>query len=164
MGVFRKLCIIIGVCYCENLSKEPITLILRLPKVESNNVLSHIMKIIGGKFLSKEFSAIIFMVVALLFYKHLFLRKGEEKMKKINWKLRLQNKVTLLAIVLQIIAIIYALVGAFGIELPIDENSAVKIAESIVGVLVLIGVVTDPTTSGVTDSSQALNYENPKEG
>lgn len=85
-------------------------------------------------------------------------------MKKINWKLRLQNKVTLLAIVLQIIAIVYALVGAFGIELPIDENSAVKIAESIVGVLVLIGVVTDPTTSGVTDSSQALNYENPKEG
>ena len=32
----------------------------------------------------------------------------------------------------------------------------------VVELLVLLGVVTDPTTKGVTDSEQAMTYEQPK--
>ena len=32
----------------------------------------------------------------------------------------------------------------------------------IVNLLVTLGIITDPTTAGVCDSSQALNYSKPK--
>lgn len=81
----------------------------------------------------------------------------------INWKLRLKNKVVLTAIVLQIISIIYMVLSACGITPSLDESAVVNIAETIIGLLVLMGVITDPTTSGISDSEQAMNYDEPKE-
>lgn len=81
----------------------------------------------------------------------------------INWKLRLQNKCTLTAIVLSVIAIAYNVASACGYALPVEQSVVIDIAESIIGVLVLIGVIVDPTTSGLSDSEQAMQYEEPKE-
>lgn len=74
----------------------------------------------------------------------------------INWKLRLQNKATLIAL----LGAIFLMAQQFGFEIPKNIQDGVN---TFVYILVLIGVINDPTTAGITDSKQALEYENPKE-
>lgn len=74
----------------------------------------------------------------------------------INWKLRLKNKVTLIAL----LGAIFLMVQQFGLDIPKNIQDGVN---TFVYILVLLGVVNDPTTSGIADSKQALGYENPKE-
>lgn len=81
---------------------------------------------------------------------------------KINWKLRLKNKTTLLALIGAVIALIYQILGIFGIAPEISEDSLTTVAAVIINLLVALGVVVDPTTSGVSDSSRALCYDCPK--
>ena len=75
---------------------------------------------------------------------------------KINWKLRFKNKATLAAIV----ATALLLVQQLGFKLP-DNIS--DVANTALTLLVLLGVVNDPTTSGITDSKRALDYKEPSE-
>ncbi|MCO4584595.1 Phage holin [Streptococcus infantarius subsp. infantarius] len=75
----------------------------------------------------------------------------------INWKLRFQNKATLLAIASTVILLIQQL----GLKLP--DNIA-DVANTVLTLLVLLGVVNDPTTAGIKDSEKALTYDKPKEG
>ena len=81
----------------------------------------------------------------------------------INWKLRFQNKTVLCAIIAQLAAIVYVALGFFGIAPAVAENALVAFGYMVVELLVLLGVVTDPTTGGVGDSQQALGYEKPRE-
>lgn len=80
-----------------------------------------------------------------------------------NWKLRFKNKATLTAIILQVISIVYTILSACGVTPSVDESVVITIAESIIGLLVLVGVITDPTTEGIRDSRRAMTYEEPKE-
>lgn len=80
----------------------------------------------------------------------------------INWKLRFQNKTVLCAIIAQIAAIVYVALGFLGIVPAITEDAVVAFCYMVVELLVLLGVVTDPTTKGVTDSEQAMTYQQPK--
>lgn len=83
-------------------------------------------------------------------------------MKNINWSLRFQNKVTLTALVLQVIAIVYAILGMFNVVPAIGEDVITNIAYMIIELLVLLGVVVDPTTKGIQDSDQAQQYTKPQ--
>ncbi|MFS8999556.1 phage holin [Streptococcus infantis] len=74
----------------------------------------------------------------------------------INWKLRLQNKATLIAL----LGAIFLMVQQFGLEIPKNIQDGVN---TFVYILVLIGVVNDPTTAGITDSKRALEYYEPRE-
>lgn len=74
----------------------------------------------------------------------------------INWKLRFKNKVTLIAL----IGAFFLMLQQFGLDIPKNIQDGVN---TFVYILVLMGVVNDPTTTGLTDSKQALDYENPKE-
>lgn len=76
-------------------------------------------------------------------------------MNKINWRLRLQNKVTLIAL----LGAIFLMAQQFGLEIPKNIQDGVN---TFVYILVLLGVVTDPTTAGIKDSDRALEYEVPK--
>lgn len=80
----------------------------------------------------------------------------------INWKLRFKNRTVLCAIIAQLAAIVYVALGFFGIVPAITEDAIVAFCYMVVELLVLLGVVTDPTTKGVTDSEQAMTYEQPK--
>lgn len=80
----------------------------------------------------------------------------------INWKLRFQNKTVLCAMIAQLAAIVYVALGFFGVAPSVTENALVAFCYMVVELLVLLGVVTDPTTGGVGDSQQALGYEKPK--
>lgn len=80
----------------------------------------------------------------------------------INWKLRLQNKTTLAALIATIVAFVYQVLGIFGVLPAISQDMVITGAGIVLNILVAIGVVVDPTTSGVKDSEQAMTYESPK--
>nr|DAZ32342.1 MAG TPA: holin [Caudoviricetes sp.] len=73
----------------------------------------------------------------------------------INWKLRFKNKATLIAISSTVILLAQQL----GLKLP--DNIA-DVVNTVLTLLVLLGVVNDPTTAGVSDSTKALTYTEPK--
>lgn len=73
----------------------------------------------------------------------------------INWKLRFKNKATLIAIASTVILLAQQL----GLKLP--DNIA-DVVNTVLTLLVLLGVVNDPTTAGVSDSIKALTYTEPK--
>ena len=73
----------------------------------------------------------------------------------INWKLRFKNKATLLAIAGTLILLAQQL----GLKLPDNIEDVVN---TVLTLLVLLGVVNDPTTEGISDSTKALTYAEPK--
>lgn len=79
----------------------------------------------------------------------------------INWKLRFQNKATLVAIVTTFISFVYFAIEAFGVVPKFDQTVIVKIALSFIDLLAIIGIVVDPTTEGIADSDRAMNYGAP---
>ena len=81
---------------------------------------------------------------------------------KINWKLRFQNKATLMAILAQGAALVYTVLGMFGIVPGVSQEQAVNLFYMVVELLCLLGIVVDPTTSGVGDSERAMKYTEPK--
>lgn len=81
---------------------------------------------------------------------------------KINWSLRLKNKTTLTAIILAVIALVYQVLGLCGVVPGISESQITEVAGMAINLLCLLGIVVDPTTSGVSDSNQAMEYSTPK--
>jgi phi LC3 family holin len=80
----------------------------------------------------------------------------------INWKLRLQNKAILTAIVLGIIAIVFQILAICDVAPAVTQNEIVQVATMVIEVLALCGIVVDPTTAGISDSVQAMGYIAPK--
>lgn len=75
---------------------------------------------------------------------------------KLNLKLRLQNRTTLIAL----ISAVFLMLQQFGLTIPTNIKDGVN---TFVLILVILGVVSDPTTKGIGDSVQALGYDTPKE-
>ena len=84
---------------------------------------------------------------------------------KINWKVRVKNKFFWLALIPAVILFVQTVVALFGISFDLGEvaNKLIAVVNSVFVVLAILGVVNDPTTSGVSDSTQALAYDKPKE-
>ncbi len=80
----------------------------------------------------------------------------------INWKLRIKNKTTLVALIVGIIALVYQILNTFGVIPQVDQQQIVNIAMAIIDLLCLAGIVVDPTTQGIGDSQQVLNYSEPR--
>ena len=81
---------------------------------------------------------------------------------KINWKLRFQNKTTLTAIILALVALVYQVLGLFGVVPKISQDELTTVIGMVINLLCLLGIVVDPTTAGVGDSTQALSYDTPR--
>ncbi len=84
---------------------------------------------------------------------------------KINWKVRIKNKTFWITAIPAIALAVQAIAAVFGFSYDFSDlvNKLIVVVNTVFAVLVIIGVVSDPTTSGVTDSEQALTYEKPKE-
>lgn len=82
----------------------------------------------------------------------------------INLKVRFKNKVFWLAFIPAVLLLIQQVAGLFGftLDLSLIQSQVVDIVATVFTILALLGVVVDPTTSGVTDSKQALTYTEPK--
>ena len=83
-------------------------------------------------------------------------------MTKINWKVRFKNKTFVVAFVTALVAFIYQLLGLLEIVPAVSQDNLMQVIMLVVNLLVTLGIITDPTTAGVADSTQALNYITPK--
>ena len=79
----------------------------------------------------------------------------------INWKLRLQNKTTLVTMILSIISFVYLVLDAFHIVPRFEQDTIVKIALGLIDLLAILGIIVDPTTQGIQDSNRAMGYKKP---
>ena len=80
---------------------------------------------------------------------------------KINWRVRLRNKVWLAAMASLAISFIYGVLDLLGVVPGVSQSKVLEIVQSLLTFLGLIGVVTDPTTAGLEDSNRAMGYEQP---
>lgn len=83
----------------------------------------------------------------------------------INWRVRIRNKAFWVAIIPAVLVLIQVVAAVFGYTLDLGElgNKLIAVVNAVFVVLSIIGVVNDPTTSGLSDSKQAMTYELPKE-
>ena len=82
---------------------------------------------------------------------------------KINWHVRLLNKnfwITLIPAILLLVQVIAQMLG-FQIDLGTFGDKILAVVNAVFGVLAVLGIVVDPTTSGISDSSRALSYDKP---
>ena len=81
----------------------------------------------------------------------------------INWKIRFQNKTFLTGLISLVVVFIYDLLQLLGIAPAVTQSAVMQVAEGILTVLGMLGVIADPTTAGLSDSKQALTYTSPKQ-
>ena len=83
---------------------------------------------------------------------------------KINWKVRLKNKVFWITIIPAVLVLIQSVAYLFGFNIDLGDigNRLLYVVESVFVVLAILGIVTDHTTAGISDSSQAMTYTTPK--
>ncbi len=81
---------------------------------------------------------------------------------KINWSVRLRNPVFWLTAVPTVAAMVYTILGLFGVVPTLSESALVNTISVIIEALTALGVLVDPTTSGTSDSEKALTYTKPR--
>lgn len=83
----------------------------------------------------------------------------------INWKVRFKNKTFWLAFIPAVLLLIQVIAAVFGITIDVSTISKklIDVVNVLFVVLALLGIVTDPTTKGVSDSTQAMSYNEPRE-
>lgn len=81
----------------------------------------------------------------------------------INWKIRFQNKTFLTGLISLVVIFIYDLLQLLEIAPAVTQSAVMQVAEGILTILGMLGVIADPTTAGLSDSKQALTYTSPKQ-
>lgn len=83
---------------------------------------------------------------------------------QINWKVRIKNKAFWLAAIPAVLLLAQQVCALLGVPLEVAglSDQLVAIVGTVFGILALLGVVTDPTTAGISDSDLAMSYEEPK--
>lgn len=82
---------------------------------------------------------------------------------RINWKVRFKNKTWLLTFIAAVLTLVYRMLNVLGIAPHIAQEQLLELATMLVGILVLLGVVIDPTTKGGSDSELAMTYKKPRD-
>lgn len=83
----------------------------------------------------------------------------------INWKVRATNRTFWLALVPAFLLLIQAVAQVFNVSVDFTNlnKDLLNVINALFVVLTILGVVADPTTKGLSDSTQALTYSKPKE-
>lgn len=81
----------------------------------------------------------------------------------INWKIRLKNKQFWLSLIPALALCAQAIATIFGWEIDLSTivGKLLTAVDAIFAVLVVLGIIVDPTTAGVGDSARALGYDEP---
>ena len=80
---------------------------------------------------------------------------------KINWKVRLKNKVWLGSFCSLIVGFVYSMLALFDVFPEVTQSLVLQLMNQVLTFLGLIGVIVDPTTAGLSDSERAMGYEEP---
>lgn len=81
-----------------------------------------------------------------------------------NWKVRIKNKTFWLTVIPAVLLLIQVAAAVFGYTLDFGDlgNKLLAVVNAVFALLAILGIVNDPTTAGVADSTQALTYLEPK--
>lgn len=82
----------------------------------------------------------------------------------INWKVRIKNPLFWTALISAVLLLVTRICALFGIYIDtalLGEQLA-EIVKVMFEILVILGVVVDPTTEGISDSELAMTYNVPK--
>ena len=82
-----------------------------------------------------------------------------------NWIVRIKNKNFWLAAIPALLLLVQTVAALFGFTLDLGEigDKLLAVVNAVFALLVILGVVNDPTTAGIADSKQARTYSSPKE-
>lgn len=82
----------------------------------------------------------------------------------INLKVRIRNKTFWLALIPAVLVLIQVCAAPFGYNWDFAglQTQLIAIVNAIFVLLSILGIVVDPTTAGISDSKQALGYDEPK--
>ncbi|QIW79958.1 phage holin [Bacillus tequilensis] len=83
-------------------------------------------------------------------------------MTKINWKVRFKKKTFLVAIFSATLLFVQAIASAFGYDLTVLGDDLTEKFNALLTFLTAMGIVVDPTTQGISDSEQAMDYDSPR--
>lgn len=80
-----------------------------------------------------------------------------------NWKVRIKNKAFWLAVIPAIALVAQAVAAVFGytIDLTTFVGKLQAVVNAVFALLVILGIVVDPTTDGLGDSDRAMQYDKP---
>lgn len=78
---------------------------------------------------------------------------------KINWKVRLRNKIWLASVLALVVSFVYKILAAFDVVPAISEEWLMTVVDTVLTILTALGVVIDPTTEGAADSDRAMTYQ-----
>ena len=83
----------------------------------------------------------------------------------LNWKVHIKNKAFWLALVPALLLLIQAGAAVVGVTIDLGElgNRLLSFVNTAFVLLCLLGVINDPTTQGLSDSSLAMTYKEPKQ-
>lgn len=81
----------------------------------------------------------------------------------INWKIRLKNVNFWLAAIPAVLLVAQSAAALFGFALRMDavQGKLLDLTNAVFGLLTILGIVNDPTTRGLRDSTRALGYREP---
>lgn len=84
---------------------------------------------------------------------------------KINWEVRLKNKTFWMAVIPALFLVVQAVAAVFGWTFDFSNlvGKLLAVVDAVFALLVVLGIVVDPTTAGVGDSERALQYDEPWE-
>jgi phi LC3 family holin len=82
----------------------------------------------------------------------------------INWEVRIKNKSFWLALIPALLLLVQVIGAPFGYkwDFGVLSQQLAAIVNALFAVLAILGIVTDPTTAGIGDSTRALTYEKPR--
>ena len=77
---------------------------------------------------------------------------------------RIKNKNFWLSLIPAVLLLIQVVAAVFGYSMNLGElgDKLLAVVNALFAVLAILGIVTDPTTAGVSDSSQAMTYAVPQ--
>ena len=81
----------------------------------------------------------------------------------INWTVRIRNKQFWVSVIPALALVIQAVAAVFGWTLDFTHITGrlIAVVDAVFALLVILGIVVDPTTAGVGDSMRAMGYEEP---
>ena len=81
----------------------------------------------------------------------------------INWMVRVKNKQFWMSLIPALALVVQAVAAVFGWELDFSSliGKLLAVVDAVFALLVILGIVVDPTTAGVGDSKRALGYQEP---
>ena len=83
----------------------------------------------------------------------------------INWTVRIKNKNFWLTIIPAVLLLVQQVAAMFGAEINLGDlgDKLLLIVNQIFVILVILGIIQDPTTATFADSAQAMTYKTPKQ-